>query len=139
MAKETAVFIDSVGWIALVHRGDELHHKTVQTYRGLGSVRRITTDAVLIESCNAFSKSSLRPLATTLMEKVKESGKIGVLDVVHVDEELIQRGLEMFKARNDKDWSLTDCISFVVMKEKGNTMALTSDHHFQQAGFEKLI
>jgi len=73
------------------------------------------------------------------MEKVKESGKIGVLDVVHVDEELIQRGLEMFKARNDKDWSLTDCISFVVMKEKGITMALTSDHHFQQAGFEKLM
>jgi len=50
MAKETAVFIDSVGWIALVHRGDELHHKTVQTYRGLGSVRRITTDAVLIDA-----------------------------------------------------------------------------------------
>ncbi len=139
MERGTAVFVDSVGWIALVHRGDELHHKTVQTYRGMGNVRRVTTDAVLIESCNAFSKSSLRPLATALMEKIKNSRASGVLEVVHIDEAFIHQGFEMFKDRNDKDWSLTDCISFVVMKEKRITTALTSDHHFKQAGFEKLM
>jgi uncharacterized protein len=42
-------------------------------------------------------------------------------------------------SRRDKEWSLTDCISFVVMKERGLTEALTADHHFEQAGFKALL
>jgi predicted nucleic acid-binding protein len=44
-----------------------------------------------------------------------------------------------FSVRPDKEWSLTDCISFVVMNERGITDALTSDHHFEQAGFQILL
>ena len=52
---------------------------------------------------------------------------------------LFQEGVQLYNARPDKDWSLTDCISFVVMQEHGLTDALTGDHHFEQAGFTALL
>ena len=48
-------------------------------------------------------------------------------------------GVRLYVARPDKDWSLTDCISFVVMRERGITEALTGDRHFEQAGFVALL
>ncbi len=134
-----SVFIDSVGWIALMNRNDSLHQETVRAYREIGKVKRITTDAVLIESCNALSKTTLRPLALALMEKVQVSKDLGVLEVTHANEYLIEQGWELFKNRLDKDWSFTDCISFSVMTNKGINTALTSDHHFEQAGYKKLL
>lgn len=139
MAPDGQVFIDTAGWVALVHRGDNLHRKTVEAYRDIGAFMRFSTDAVLIETCNAFSRADLRPLAISLMARVKESQTLGVLEIVHVGEQLIQEGWEFFVNRMDKDWSLTDCISFVVMKKKGISKAITSYHHFKQAGFETLL
>ncbi len=52
---------------------------------------------------------------------------------------LLDRGFELFSRRADKEWSLTDCTSFVVMREEGLTDALTTDHHFEQAGFSVLL
>jgi predicted nucleic acid-binding protein len=139
MGTEVEVFIDTAGWIALIYRRDDYHPQAKHIYAGLGHVKRMTTDAVLIESCNMFSKAPLRPLAIALMEKVREAKNIGVLEVTHVTEVLIDRGWELFQGRPDKDWSLTDCISFVVMQDRGITKAFTIDHHFEQAGFEKLL
>jgi hypothetical protein len=48
-------------------------------------------------------------------------------------------GLSLYRSRADKEWSMTDCISFVVMKERGIKEALTADHHFEQAGFKALL
>ena len=53
--------------------------------------------------------------------------------------ELMERGFDLFSRRPDKEWSLTDCISFIVMSEEGITEALTGDHHFEQAGFTILL
>ena len=53
--------------------------------------------------------------------------------------ELFERGLALYNARPDKEWSLTDCISFVVMADEGLTDALTGDRHFEQAGFTALL
>ena len=139
MKTEVGAFIDTAGWIALIHRRDDYHQRAKRIYAGLGHVKRMTTDAVLIESCNIFSKVPLRPLAIALMEKIREAENLGVLEVIHVTEALITRSCDLFRRRPDKDWSLTDCISFVVMKDRGITKAFTTDHHFEQAGFEKLI
>ncbi len=52
---------------------------------------------------------------------------------------MIQRGRELYRGRPDKEWSLTDCISFVVMRDEHLTEALTADRHFEQAGFKPLL
>jgi hypothetical protein len=59
--------------------------------------------------------------------------------VVAVDDGLFRERLDLFRQRPDKDWSLTDCISFVLMQRERMTQALTADHHFQQAGFVALL
>jgi uncharacterized protein len=59
--------------------------------------------------------------------------------VVPFDSTLMNRGLALFASRSDKDWSLTDCVSFLVMNDRGITDALTADHHFEQAGFVAVL
>lgn len=61
------------------------------------------------------------------------------MTIVSVDAELFESGLARYESRPDKDWSLTDCISFVVMERHGVADALTGDHHFTQAGFRALL
>jgi hypothetical protein len=52
---------------------------------------------------------------------------------------LMEEGIQLYSQRHDKKWSLTDCISFVIMQHEGITEALTIDHHFEQAGFVALL
>jgi len=59
--------------------------------------------------------------------------------IVEATEALYRRGLALYDARPDKEWSLTDCISFEVMTEEGLEAALTGDRHFEQAGFKALL
>jgi len=59
--------------------------------------------------------------------------------IIQADPEWMRRGFELYRKRLDKDWSLTDCISFVVMTDEGLVEALTGDHHFKQAGFTALL
>ena len=62
-----------------------------------------------------------------------------VFQLVRATSELIQRGNNLYCKRADKEWPLTDCISFVVMQDQGLSEALTADHHFEQAGFQALL
>jgi len=59
--------------------------------------------------------------------------------IIGPSEELFSRGLELYRQRPDKEWSLTDCISFVVMRDEQLSEALTGDRHFEQAGFKSLL
>ena len=61
------------------------------------------------------------------------------ITIAAIDPELLRRGLRRYDERPDKTWSLTDCVSFVVMEDHGLTDALTGDHHFEQAGFRALL
>ncbi len=61
------------------------------------------------------------------------------IQIVPASADLFDRGFHYFTERPDKEWSLTDCISFVVMNERGITEGLTADHHFEQAGFVALL
>ena len=60
-------------------------------------------------------------------------------EILSASPEIFKEGVELFGARPDKEWSLTDCVSFVVMKRYNIVGALTTDHHFEQAGFERLL
>jgi hypothetical protein len=61
------------------------------------------------------------------------------VEIVAVRDEHFQQGCDLYARRKDKDWSLTDCISFVIMREYGIDSALTSDEDFEQAGFKRLM
>jgi len=77
-----------------------------------------------------------RHLAIELENRLQASA---ICDVTWIDQQLYERSWNLYRARVDKDWSLVDCSSFVLMQERHITEALTADRHFEQAGFTKLI
>lgn len=135
------VLWDTAAFVALGNRDDVWYTTAVSVSQQLARNKALilVTDAVLTEVVNTFSKSTWRPMARQLIEAVHRSIEMGAAQLVHVDEDLWQRGWQLFLERPDKDWSLTDCISFVVMRERAVTLAFTSDRHFEQAGFTRLL
>jgi len=135
------VFWDTTAFVALGNRDDELHPAAIAVSQELAEANALilTTDAVLTEVANTFSRIALRPLARQVIEAFQASARMRAAQLVHVDTELWQRGWQFFLDRPDKDWSLTDCISFLVMRDRKVRRGFTSDHHFQQAGYEKLM
>jgi predicted nucleic acid-binding protein len=96
----------------------------------------VTTRAILLEIGNALSKRPFRKASVALLQSL-ETGENVV--IVPLSEELYRKGMTLFFKRADKDWGLIDCISFIVMQEREITEALTTDAHFQQAGFHALM
>ncbi|MGB9870794.1 MAG: type II toxin-antitoxin system VapC family toxin [Anaerolineae bacterium] len=77
-----------------------------------------------------------RPTVIAFVESLRTSPYV---EIVHVDQVMDEQAWELFKSRPDKEWSWVDCASFVVMKQRGILEALTADHHFEQAGFVRLL
>ncbi|UCC64045.1 MAG: PIN domain-containing protein [Anaerolineae bacterium] len=135
------VFWDTAAFIALGNADDRLHTAAIAVSQKLAleNAHILTTDAVLIEVVNTFSKVAWRTVAQRIIAAVRQSVDIGAATVVHVDEDFWNRGWQLFMERSDKSLGLTDCISFVVMQDRQVSQAFTSDHHFEQAGFVRLI
>lgn len=135
------VFWDTAAFVALSNSSDALHQQAVRVSETLARTKALvlTTDAVLTEVANTFSKKTWRPTAWRILESVRVSVALGVATVVHVDAALWQRGLLLHRSRADKEWGLTDCLSFEVMQAHSVTQAFTSDCHFEQAGFVRLL
>jgi predicted nucleic acid-binding protein len=89
----------------------------------------------LVEVGNALSAVN-RCGATEFIQRCYRTSNI---QVVSVDTALLMAALDLYQSRPDKDWGLTDCISFVVMQQQGLVDAVTSDPHFRQAGFRTLM
>lgn len=85
---------------------------------------------------DALSAPYNRPAFLSLWQGMRANP---LIEILTPDPGLFDRGLALFARRPDKAWSLTDCISFVVMADRGLTEALTGDHHFEQAGFRALL
>ena len=96
----------------------------------------MTTEWVLLEFADAFSQSSTKPFA---IEAIKRIHRLPMFLIVGFDPAVYQTGFDLYEGRSDKDWSLTDCISFAVMSQRGLSEALTADHHFEQAGFRAVF
>ena len=96
----------------------------------------ITTRAVLIEIGNALSKPRYRQAAVRLLNALELDPQV---EIIPLTEELYGRAFQLYRERPDKKWSLTDCLSFVVMEERQMTQALTADDDFRQAGFTALL
>jgi len=131
-------FLDAVYSIALVSATDQHHRMAAEVAAELKAkpARLVTTRAVLVEIGNALAKPHLRAVGIELLKSFENDPRI---EIVALDDALYRRGFELFHSRPDKAWSLTDCISFVVMRERGLSQALTFDQHFEQAGFTALL
>ena len=98
--------------------------------------RLVTSQAIILEIGAALSKSVFRPAAVRLIEAMQSDP---LIDVIPVSDERLQQAFALFKERADKEWSLADCLSFDIMRERGIVDALTPDMHFAQAGFAVLM
>jgi len=133
-------FVDTSFLLALYNDRDQYHQRALEWNRRVELARQVVlTEAILIEVGDAFGAVD-RARATRVIEsflRASEAG--GVVRIISVDTALLRRGLQRYSSRRDKDWGLTDCISFVVMREMGLTDALTADRHFVQAGFRAML
>lgn len=133
-----AVFADTGYWVALLNPRDELHYKATELSKSLNPVHIVTSEMVLTEVLNDFSKRGnyLRKVATELIDRINENPNITLISQTS---DQFQQGLELYKNRLDKNWSLTDCVSFKIMEQMGIYEALAYDKHFEQAGFKALL
>ena len=130
-----ALFVDTVYWLALMNPNDTWHRHALDWAARI-SEPLVTTDAVLTEVADAFCRVDRRRWAVEAIRNVRADPEI---TSVPGSVDLFTRALDLYGSRSDKDWSLTDCISFVVMKEQGLERALTADLRFVQAGFQALL
>ena len=129
------VFADAFLYIAMLNRSDAAHRRAMELVAS-GAVEIVPTVAILLEVADAMSAPARRLACGGFLEDLIAHSST----MVHrLDDDLLGRGLELYRARPDKEWSLTDCISFVVMADEGLTEALTGDRHFEQAGFKALL
>jgi predicted nucleic acid-binding protein len=132
------VFVDTVAWLALINKSEILHAAARQVRDSLmqQKARLFTSDYVVVEVANALARIPFRSAAVRLVDFIRSSGTV---DVLLITPSVFEEAWDFYKARTDKDWSLTDCTSFVVMKSRGIERAFTADRHFEQAGFTVLI
>jgi predicted nucleic acid-binding protein len=131
----TRVFADTFFLFGLVNPADESHARCLAFARAAcGPI--VTTGWVLAEVGDALAAPSNRRKAARFIETILRTSQF---EVVPPAASQLERGLALYSRRPDKSWSLTDCISFVVMEEAGLTEAATADHHFEQAGFRMLL
>jgi predicted nucleic acid-binding protein len=132
------VLVDTAAWIALVNTRDELHSRAEQTMAELrrGNVALLTTEFVLLEVANALCTSAWRAKAVKLIDGFRS---LPDLRIIPADTILLADGWGLYRSRPDKEWSLTDCTSIVVLQQEHIEQVFTSDHHFEQAGFVTLL
>ena len=132
------VFLDTAYAIALSVESDEHHERAEELAEKLESeqTRLVTTQAILLEIGNALSKKRYRKAAVELLNALEQDPQV---EIVQLSEEFFGQALELFRNRPDKEWGLVDCVSFIVMQERGLTEALTTDVHYEQAGFRALL
>ena len=130
----TRCFADTFFYLAFTNERDDAHAPAVN-FIATHNPRMVTTDWILTEVGDAMATGG-RGRFGELLKAIREDGRT---EIVPASRDLFELGVGQYLARPDKDWSLTDCISFVVMQEHGLTDALTGDRHFEQAGFRRLL
>jgi uncharacterized protein len=132
------LFLDASFAIALSASSDQ-HHERALELAGLIDIQKdrlVTTLGVLLEIGDALSRQRYRKAAIELLDAIHTDPMI---DVVPVSQALYDRAFALYRSREDKEWGMTDCVSFVVMEDRGIRQALTADDHFRQAGYQALL
>ena len=130
------LFLDTAFIQALLNSYDEYHQQAKQLFPRVRSAAEVLlTEAILVEVGNALSRFN----RSGAVQFIQQCYRTDNIRVVSVDTGLLMGALDLYQARPDKDWGLTDCISFIVMQQQDLVDAVTSDRHFIQAGFRILM
>jgi predicted nucleic acid-binding protein len=130
--------VDTGYWIAALNPRDGLHARSKEVAQQLGSCTLVTSEMVLVEVLNSLAGKGehLRKAAIVTVREIINDASI---DVVAQTRRLFNDAVRLYSEREDQDWSLTDCASFVIMGERGIREALTYDQHFVQNGYRALL
>jgi uncharacterized protein len=128
-------FADAYYFIARINHEDQYHQRVIEFSKTMRA-NLITTDWVLMEVADALAGSEVRNQARDYFLYLRS---LPHCEVLEADRDLFDRALSLYHRHSDKDWSLTDCTSFTVMRDRGIKEALTGDKHFEQAGFVALL
>jgi len=130
-----AVFADTFFFLAAVNARDAACERAIAfSSQFQGGI--VTTDWIILEVANTLAGGRNRGAFLELLTSLREDPRV---KIVALNSDLQRRALELYAQRMDKDWSLTDCVSFLVTSDEGLADALTGDHHFEQAGFNALL
>lgn len=131
-------FADTVYWVASLNPRDQWHKRASLAGLSLRGTVLVTTEEVLVEVLAHYAGSGrrFRERVVRYVESLLLDPRV---DVHHQSHQSFIAGLSLYRARADKAYSLTDCISMALMRREGITQVLTCDHHFAQEGFSLLL
>lgn len=136
MNKINQIFLDTAFIQAILNPNDQYHHPAITLLPLVKKAQKVwLTEAILMEVGNALSAVNRQKVVNFIRQCYQTQN----IEVVKIDDALFSQAINLYEAYNDKTWGLIDCISFVVMRENNLSIALTSDHHFIQAGFRALL
>lgn len=132
------VFVDTSYLIAILEPTDDRHEKAKTVSRSLDGYQQVTSEMVLTELLNAFCTRGkfFRQMVLNVLDDLRSDSNV---EIIPQSSELFEQACQYYRQRPDKQYSLTDCASMVIMKEKEIDQVLTHDHHFQQEGFIALL
>ena len=135
-----SLFVDTSGWANYLIKTEPFYAEATKLLQQCfhNKVELVTSNYVMAE----LSALLYSPLRVTKSQQIMIFDVIKTaswVKVIHIDQATEQRAYQLWKSRPDKNWSLVDCTSFVLMEDEGITKSLTSDHHFEQAGFVQLL
>lgn len=136
--RSNGLFLDTSYALALVSARDIFHDtaKDLSNEIQAKDISIITTRAIIFEIGNSLTKPPRRNSGIELINSLQSDSAV---EIMEISSALFRTAYDLFRTRPDKEWSLTDCLSFVVMAERGLTESLTADEHFEQAGFHALL
>ncbi len=134
------IFADTAGWGHLIDHSQIFHFLAAEIYRkGRSDNCKFVTTNYIIAELVSLMTSPLRISRSAIISFI-ESLKISpYIKIIHIDSDIHECAWQLLKKRQDKEWSLVDNTSFVIMQQRGIIEALTTDHHFEQAGFVYLL
>jgi predicted nucleic acid-binding protein len=130
-----ALFADTFFFFAFLNAEDGAHEEAEAYFESFNG-QLVTTEWVLTELADGMAGPGDREVFTQFHEALRSDEAITVVPSTTA---LFAAGVRLYSARTDKEWTLTDCISFVVMQHEGLAEVLSGDRHFEQAGFKTLL
>ena len=132
------VFVDSFAWIATINKSDNYHDICLGILEGFlnNHTKLITSNYIVVETINSLSRVEFRKTVIGFMDKLEKSPSV---KIIKITDEIYNNAWMLYQQRMDKNWGITDCTSFEIMKIFNIKKAFTNDKHFEQAGYSLLV